>query len=601
MSAALVGQWSRLFARSLVQAGLEDAVICPGSRSTPFAWALAAEKKLRCHSLVDERAAAFFALGLARASGKPALVLCTSGSAAANFFPAVVEASLARLPLLVVTADRPLELQAAGAAQTIDQVKLYGEHARAFFDLGAPDAAPGALNGLVRLVGQALSLTLGPEPGPVQLNARARKPLEPGPPETPADRALVEAVDRLAARGGTRVAHAERVPAPDAVHRLGRALATASRAVIVAGPLPLPAPGAESSAAVWQTLARQLAVPFFAEATSGLRFDAEGVPSADGLEWLLRSRACRAALAPDLVLRLGAVPTAGGLEPLLAEHPSADLHVVSEHGHPDALGRARTLTLGSPGRVGAVLARALGAQEPNAEQRAFGERVSRANELVWQAVASANRSAAGLGEPQAVRIALDAVPEGGLVVLGNSLPVRLIDAFVPAAPRRLLVASQRGANGIDGLVAGAAGTALAAGVPTLLLLGDVSLAHDLGGLAAARLVGSPLAIVVIDNDGGRIFETLPVAKLWDGAPERSELWLTPPKLAFEHAAALFGLPYAAPTTPAELGAALRDALARDGATLVHVRVPAHSARDALADVTAAIERSVPAVLAGSRA
>lgn len=600
MSAALVGQWSRLFARSLVQAGLEDAVICPGSRSTPFAWALAAEKKLHCHSLVDERSAAFFALGLARASGKPALVLCTSGSAAANFFPAIVEAALARLPLLVVTADRPLELQSAGAAQTIDQVKLYGEYARAFFDLGAPDAAASALTGLVRIVTQAFSLTLGPEPGPVHLNARARKPLEPGAPETPADRALVDVVDKLTARDVTRVARAESVPAPDAVHRLGRALATASRAVIVAGPLPLPAPGTESARTAWQTLAQRLGVPLFAEAPSGLRFDGDGAAGADGLEWVLRSRACRTALAPDLVLRLGAAPTAGGLEPLLAEHPNAELHIVSEHGHPDALGRARTLTLGSPERVGAVLAKALAAQEPNAEQRAFGERVSQANERVWQAVARVAASDAALGEPEAVRLALDAVPEGGLVVLGNSLPVRLVDAFVRSAPRRLLVASQRGANGIDGLVAGAAGSALAAGVPALLLLGDVSLAHDLGGLAAARLVGSPLAIVVIDNDGGRIFETLPVAKLWDGAPERAELWLTPPKLGFEHAAALFGLPYAAPSTASELSLALREALTRDGATLVHVRVPAHSARDAIAAVTAEIERSVPPLLAGAR-
>jgi 2-succinyl-5-enolpyruvyl-6-hydroxy-3-cyclohexene-1-carboxylate synthase len=384
------------------------------------------------------------------------------------------------------------------------------------------------------------------------------------------------------------------------VHRLARSLARASRALIVAGPLPLPARGAESPAAAWQTLARRLGVPFFAEATSGLRFGGEGAPGADGLEWLLRSRACRAALAPDLVLRLGATPTAGGLEPLLGEHPSAELHVVSEHGHPDALGRARTLTLGSPERVGAVLAKALGAEEPNAEQRAFGERVAKANELVWQAVARAAASEAGLGEPRAVQLALDALPEGGLLVLGNSLPVRMVDAFVRSAPRRLSVASQRGANGIDGLVAGAAGSALAAGVPTLLLLGDVSLAHDLGGLAAARLVGSPLAVVVIDNDGGRIFETLPVAKLWQGAPERAELWLTPPKLAFEHAAGLFGLPYAAPSSGAELSAALAEALARDGATLVHVRVPAHGARDAFARVSAEIERSVPDLLAGSR-
>ncbi|HTQ05840.1 MAG TPA: 2-succinyl-5-enolpyruvyl-6-hydroxy-3-cyclohexene-1-carboxylic-acid synthase [Polyangiaceae bacterium] len=596
MSAALVGQWSRLFARSLVQAGLEHAVICPGSRSTPFAWALAAERKLACHSLVDERAAAFFALGLARASGRPALVLCTSGSAAANFFPAVVEAALARLPLLVVTADRPLELQAAGAAQTIDQVKLYGAHVRAFFDLGTPDAAPSALGGLARTTAQAFALALGPEPGPVHLNARARKPLEPGPAETAAERALVSVVDGIVARGVTRVTGAERVPGPDAVHQLARALAGAARGVIVAGPLPLPAPGAPSAAAAWTELAERLALPFFAEATSGLRFDTDAPTSADGLEWLLRSRTCRAALAPDLVLRVGAVPTAGGLEPLLAEQPSAELHVVSEHGHPDALGRARTLTLGPPERVAAALGAALRGREPNAEQRAFAARVARANELVWQAVGHVTGGGTPLDEPQAVRLAFDAVPAGGLVVLGNSLPVRSADAFVRASARGLFVASQRGANGIDGLVAGAAGSALAAGVPTLLLLGDVSFLHDLGGLAAARLVSSPLALVVIDNDGGRIFETLPVEKLWRGAPERAELWLTPPKVAFEHAAALFDVPYAAPRSAGELSDALKSALARPGATLVHVRVPEHGARDAIAAVGAELERSVPSVL-----
>jgi 2-succinyl-5-enolpyruvyl-6-hydroxy-3-cyclohexene-1-carboxylate synthase len=591
VSAALVGQWSRWLAASLAQAGLEHAVLCPGSRSTPFAWALAAEPNLVCHSLVDERAAAFFALGLARVNRAPALVLCTSGSAAANFFPAIVEAAHARVPLLILTADRPLELQAAGAAQTIDQVKLYGQHVRAFFDLGTPDPAPSALAGLGRLACQALARTLGPEPGPVHLNARARKPLEPGPAETAADRALVQVVDGLVARGVTRVRAADSAPAPTAIRELTAALAQAKRGVIVSGPLPVRSGGGTA----WSTLARRLGMPFFAEATSGLRFGDEPPTSADGFEWLLRSPACRAALAPDLVLRLGAVPTSGGLEPLLAEQSGAELHVVTEYGHPDALGRASTLTLGPPDRVAEALIEALREHEPNAEQLAFSERVAQANDLVWQAVRAAEAGDA-LGEPEAVRLAIDSVPEGGLVVLGNSLPVRLVDAFVPAAARRLRVASQRGANGIDGLVAGAAGSALAAGTPTLLLVGDVSLAHDLGGLAATRLVRSPLALVVIDNDGGRIFEGLPVAKLWESAPERADLWLTPPKLAFEHAAALFGLPYEAPSTPAELLAALSRTLERRGATFVHVRVPAHSARDALRAVTADIARLVPGAL-----
>ena len=596
MTAALVGEWSRLLTASLVQAGLKHAVICPGSRSTPFAWALAECADLTCHTLVDERDAAFFALGLARVTGEPALVLSTSGSAAANFFPAIVEASLARLPLLVLTADRPLELQAADAAQTLDQVKLYGDHVRAFFDLGTPDASPTALAGVQRLATQALVTARFPEPGPVHVNARARKPLEPGPAETASERALVGLVSGLIARGVTAVATPERVPAHDGIERLAQGLRSAKRGLVVCGPL---AAYRQRDARAVRALARRLGMPLFAEATSGLRFDDEREPGADAVGWLLRSAALRSALAPDCILRFGAPLTSGGLEALLGEQPAATLHVVAEHGHPDALARARTLTLGPTERVALALSEAFDRHEPGAEQRAFTASVARANDAAWQAVTRVTTASAPLGEPEAVRLAVEAVPQGGLLVVGNSLPVRSLDDFVPAGARALVVASQRGANGIDGLVSGAAGSALAQGGPALLLLGDVSFEHDLGGLAAARLVRTPLAIVVIDNEGGRIFEQLPVAKLWEKAPERAELWLTPPQLEFEHAAALFGLPFAAPGGAAELRSALGRAFEHPGATLIHVRVPAHSARDALRGLTAELERTLPALLTGA--
>jgi 2-succinyl-5-enolpyruvyl-6-hydroxy-3-cyclohexene-1-carboxylate synthase len=195
-----------------------------------------------------------------------------------------------------------------------------------------------------------------------------------------------------------------------------------------------------------------------------------------------------------------------------------------------------------------------------------------------------------------VRAAVESMPPGSLLVVGNSLPVRLLDAFVPAGARSVRVASQRGANGIDGLVSGAAGAALAAGDPTLLLLGDVSLAHDLGGLAAARLVKSPLVVLVVDNGGGRIFDQLPVAKLYAGRPERAELWLTPPHLELEHAGPLFGIPYAAPASLDELRAALRRGFEHAGATLVHVRVAPQSAQSALQRIKAELDREGPAWL-----
>ncbi|HEX5100755.1 MAG TPA: 2-succinyl-5-enolpyruvyl-6-hydroxy-3-cyclohexene-1-carboxylic-acid synthase [Polyangiaceae bacterium] len=596
MTGAIVGEWARLLFGCLAQAGVRDCIVSPGSRSTPFAWAAAGTPGLRCHSLLDERSAAFFALGLARVTGEPALLLCTSGSAAANYCPAVVEASLARVPLLVMTADRPLELQDAGAPQTIDQVKLYGEHVRRFFDLGVPEASPSSLGGLMRLVTQGFAAALAPEPGPVHLNARARKPLEPGAAETEADRAVAAAVSALLGRGVTRVATAEPAPSAEGIRRLTAAVAGARRGLIVCGPLPVHAERAREAIV---ELSERLALPLFAEATSGIRFGASGKAAADALELLLRSPECRKALAPDCIVRFGGTPTSGAFEALLDDHPSAALHVVAEHGHPDPLGRARSLTVGPSDAIAATVLASVVPHEPHAEQRAFAERVQRANSAAWETVRHVLESEPPGSEPATVRTAVESVPPGGLVVVGNSLPVRLLDAFVPAGARRLAVASQRGANGIDGLVAGAAGSALAAGKPTLLLLGDVSLAHDLGGLAAARLVKSPLVVLVIDNEGGRIFDHLPVANLYGAEPERAELWLTPPRLAFEHAGPLFGIPYAAPATLGELRAALGRAFSHPGPTLVHARVTPDSARGALAKLKAALDQTAAPLLAAA--
>lgn len=596
MSAALLGEWARLLAATLVEAGVEHAVICPGSRSTPFAWALADAPGLSCHSLIDERAAAFFALGIARVTARPALVLCTSGSAAANFFPAVVEASLARVPLLLLTADRPLEVQGADAAQTIDQVKLFGNHARRFFDLGAPEADAGALAGLRRLALQAVRATEEPEPGPVHLNARAKKPLEPAAPSTPDELRVQEIVTGLLERGVTRTAPPERTPAPRAVAELAEALGRAERAIVVCGPLP---PEARTARASLARLAERHALPLFAEATSGLRFGAHPPTGADALELLLRSPAARRALAPDVILRVGGVPTSVAFEALLTEQPHVALHIVAEHGHPDALGRASTLTLGGLEPLVAALDAALDTRSASPAQRAFSGAVTAANARIHDLLAGA--LTAENGEPEVVRAAVASVPAGGVLMLGNSLPVRLVDAFVAAQARDLTVVSQRGANGIDGLVAGAAGSAVAAKQPTLLLLGDVSLAHDLGGLAAARLARAPLVVLVLDNEGGRIFDTLPVARLYAERPERAELWTTPPRLSFEHAAATFGLPYAAPRDPVELGAVLARAFAAAGPMLVHVRVVPGSAQATLKKIKTEIERALPLLFASDDA
>src|SRR4051812_30405975 len=233
MSPTLLTEWSRLLLGTLTRAGVEHVVLSPGSRSTPFAWAALNEPGLTCHSIWDERVAAFFALGQARVSGRPSLLLCTSGTAAANYYPAVIEASLAQVPLLILTADRPFELQHSAAPQAIDQIKLFGDSARAFFELGAPDESPSALAGIVRSVAHAVHAARGVRPGPVHLNARARKPLEPVTASGPGTSELAAQVDALLDHGPTLALGAT---LHGDVTRLARACTDTARGVILVGP-----------------------------------------------------------------------------------------------------------------------------------------------------------------------------------------------------------------------------------------------------------------------------------------------------------------------------------------------------------------------------
>lgn len=593
-ASSLLAEWSRLLFGTLRNAGARDVIVSPGSRSTPFAWAAFHSEGLRVHSIVDERSAAFFALGLARAGGPAPVLLCTSGSAAANYFPAVVEASLARLPLIVLTADRPFELQQAAAAQTIDQLNLYGAHARGFFDLAAPSPERPTFAALARIVTQAYFTARYPEPGPVQINCRAKKPLEPSAPDTEAERELAATVDSLLKSRSAPLEPPSVRANPAALARLADRIAASERAMIACGPL-----GAEhgdDTRAALAELAAAADMPIFAEVTSQVRFGLERSGDADALGLLLASRSGRSGLLPDLVVRFGAPLTSTTGESVFAGSHAPELHLVAAHGFPDSMNTARSLTLGPIADTARSLSRLLESRGKSDARRAYRARVRAANHRVWTTIDAELARGSGFGEVDAVRTAIAAVPDGSTLMLGNSLPVREVDAYVRQDGRTLRVLHQRGANGIDGLVSGAAGAAALSSAPMLLLIGDVSLAHDLGGVALLRGVRTPLAVVIVDNGGGRIFEQLPVARLFDGdAPSSFErLFLTPPELALEHAGPLFGLRYVAPSDAASLDRELRSALATPGATLVHVRVPGHSARDTKERVERAIEAAFEA-------
>lgn len=566
---ALSTAWARLLVESLALSGIRDVVISPGSRSTPFVWAALHSDGLRCHTLLDERSAGFFAVGQAKTSGHPSLLVCTSGSAGAHYLPAVIEAAESGTPLVVLTADRPFELSGCGAPQTIDQTRLYGVYARRFVDLGMPDPHPDAFQALARQAAQSVFASLYPEPGPVHLNGRVRKPLEPAH-----DTTLEAQVDALL---GATPAHAvppRPLATPSGIDELCSACAPTRRGLIVCGPsLPADAVPPETIS----RLARATGFPVFAEATSQQRFSlpADGVRVLDGGAWLLSLPGFD---PPEVVLQIGAPPTTAAWSRYLADHVKLERHVIAARGWPDPQSRAASLVLGDCAGNLTALADALERRGVAPEPSRWVDSIANDNENIWSIVEEELASPAGeLDEPSAVRQLVDALPRGSLLVLGNSLPVREVDLYCRARRHGPEVVSQRGANGIDGLISGAAGAAVATQRPTTLLVGDLGFVHDLGGLAAAGRVRVPFTIAVLNNGGGRIFEQLPLADL-PGLDEAGlAAWIAPHQLDLSSASALFGLEHHNVRTAAGLERALSTAY--DRPRVLEIVVPPHSARD----------------------
>lgn len=587
MTAAVQTLWAELIAATLADAGVRLCVVSPGSRSTPLVLALAADGRFELPTIIDERAAAFFALGSARATGEPAALVCTSGTAAAHYLPALVEASMAGIPLVVLTADRPPELQQCGANQTIEQVGMYGTFVRGMFDLGAPVGTVTAMRALRRKLVQAVTLARGPQPGPVHLDVPLRKPLEPAAPSTDDERSLARAVGEL--RRSPVTANPPRLVAdPAALEQLAAAIAAEPCGIIVAGALPIELASARDAVFA---LAARAGYPVLAEAGSQMRFGPRprSVASIDHFDLLLAAPTLAGAPAPKLVIQLGAEPVAAGwaaAQPVLA---GAARWVLADREWRDPDSSARGVIVGELRASLDELVRRI--PERPAGDLADNWRVaeSRAANAIGRAIAMHPRS-----EVAVMQAVLDAVaecaPDGAIVQLGNSLPIRVADHVRGGGALRL-VCTQRGASGIDGLIASAAG-ATRTGKPVVLVLGDVSFAHDLGGLLAARHVTTPLAIVVIDNGGGRIFSGLPVARAQGGSVFEQH-FLTAPGIDPIAIAAALGVRAVAAASPASIETALAAALATPGPTLVHAPVTATGAHDVRRDALELLASSPP--------
>ncbi len=515
----------RAFCDELGRCGLEHACTSPGSRNTPILLSLTREPRIRCWSHIDERCAGFFAVGAAKATGRPVAITCTSGTAAANLAPAVIEAWHARVPLIVLTADRPPELREVGAGQAIDQIKLYGDAVKWFFEVGVERADVASLRWIRQLACRAYWTARSGRPGPVHLNLPLREPLVLDSP-LPAD--------PVPGRPGDRPWTSYAVAAPPSP---GPARSLPARGVVVAGRDERDRGFGEAIAA----FAQRAGYPLLADPLSGARRGAAAIATYD---LLLRDPEFTARARPEVVIRVGDLPTSKPLRAWLASLAGVEQVALDpEASWQDPAGVLSEIIAADPV---ATLPAWIAPRHPTwlADWR-------RADAAVTAAIE--RELPAELSEPGVARLLGEGLAADTILFVASSMPIRDVELYLGSGDDLPRVLSNRGANGIDGTVSTAFGVAAATARPVVVLIGDVALAHDIGGLLAAGRLGLDLAIVVLNNDGGGIFEFLPVSRETDAFEEHVA---TPHGLDFERAAALYGLGYTHVRTPAELGLAL---------------------------------------------
>ncbi len=550
-------QLLRAFVDELVRCGMRAACTSPGSRSTPLVLALAHEERLRCYSHIDERCSGFFALGLAKATGLPVAVTCTSGTAAAELLPAVIEAHEARVPLLVLTADRPPELRETGAGQTIDQIKLFGGAAKWFFEVGTHEASAERLRWMRMLACRAYWRALDAAPGVVHLNFALREPLVCEDP-LPSEELEARPDGRpLLTRTPTRAL------ASEDLRSLQIPVAASRRGVVVAGRHERDTPLGEATAA----FCAAAGWPLLADPLSGARRGDAAVAHYDAL---LRDGSFAAGMTPDLVLRVGDLPTSKPLRTwltgLLPHVPQAALDPEGSWQDPDSA-LCRVFALEPAAALWEL------SDSPPAADPEWLQTWRSADELAAEAILGV--LAGELTEPAVAAELGVLLPAEATLFVASSMPVRDIESFWPARPDPPRVLCNRGANGIDGTVSSAFGAAAADQGPMVLLIGDVALAYDIGGLLAHRRLDLDLTIVLIDNGGGGIFDFLSVGRSHAAQDVYTEHIATPTGLDFAQAAALYGLAHERVSDVFAFRAALERAIAdgegRRATTIVEVQ------------------------------
>lgn len=512
----------------LVASGVHHLIFCPGSRSTPVALMAFRDSRMRLWQHVDERSAAFFAGGMAKSLGEPVALLSTSGTAACNFLPAIVEARYSRVPLVVLTADRPHELRNFGALQTIDQIHLYGKHVKWFADLALPEGTTPMLRYMQTMAAKAIAKAKAAPKGPVHLNLPFREPLVPKPPKFTVEKESGLQGDNKEVLEGRQVLE------PSKIEGLAEALLRAERGLIVAGPVE----DAELAERL-VGLAKLLGYPILADPLSQLRAGSHDrsyiITTYDSF---LRSEDIVRKLRPGLVLRFGMLPLSKPLSLYFKQYPQASHWVVDEGSEwRDPMHLVSHMLYVDPASFVEELLRL--AKRKDLKRYREEEWLKSWMELERKSVEVITKELKGMErifEGKVFQELTSLLPDGAVLYVGSSMPIRDLESFFLGSESRIRILANRGTNGIDGIVSSALGVATAK-VPVVLVLGDLSFYHDLNGLLAAKLHSLQATIILVNNDGGGIFSFLPQAELSEAF---EPLFGTPTGLDFRPAVEMYG-------------------------------------------------------------
>ncbi|HEY4602227.1 MAG TPA: 2-succinyl-5-enolpyruvyl-6-hydroxy-3-cyclohexene-1-carboxylic-acid synthase [Cerasibacillus sp.] len=540
------------FVDELVASGLRDVIISPGSRSTPLAMTFVQHSEIKEWILVDERSAAFFALGLAKETKRPVALVCTSGTAAANYFPAIVEAYYSRVPLIVLTADRPHELRDVGAPQAIEQIKMFGEYVKWFHEMALPEATDSMLIYVRRAASRAVQTAKQDIGGPVHLNFPFREPLVPDftLDDLWGERNEIDLPFSPYYDGQKQLNHSQLT---SLLHEIKE-----KRGILVVGPQ-----ADERLAEVIIQLAAYWHVPILADPLSQLRTGNHRKEHIiEGYDAFLRHQSIRNELKPDFIIRFGAMPISKAYLFYLKENKDIPQFIVEPYtGYREPVGNPTHMVYSDP----ISFCQQIMNVSPPIEEMAWLSKWQKINAITKEYLETDTNDQ--LTEGNATRTVIEELPNRTILFVGNSMAIRDVDTFLMTNSKQISLLANRGANGIDGVVSSSIGAAATRRRVTLLI-GDLSFYHDLNGLLAAKHYELDMTIVLMNNNGGGIFSFLPQSQ---DNKHFELLFGTPLHIDFKHAVQMYGGTYRVPKTIETLRKELNESYERAGLTVIEVR------------------------------